>query len=47
MTGIWLANLPKQEVEEAHERYRKAWTLLADAVEASRQPAGVRAAAAW
>jgi hypothetical protein len=29
------------------ERYRRAWTLLVDAVEAARQPAGMRAAAAW
>ncbi len=31
-------------VDEAH---RKAWTLLTDAVEASRHPAGLRTAAAW
>lgn len=29
------------------ERSCKAWTLLIDAVEASRRPAGMRAAAAW
>jgi len=29
------------------EPHRKAWALLVDAVEASRRPAGLRAAAAW
>jgi hypothetical protein len=29
------------------ERHRKAWTLLVEAVEVSRRPAGMRTAAAW
>ena len=49
--GRWYIEFGKMLVGEAwvpvNEPARKAWTLLVDAVEASRRPAGMRAAAAW
>ena len=49
--GRWFIQFARVLVDGAwvtvDERQRGAWTLLIDAVEASRQPAGLRAAAAW
>ena len=49
--GRWFLQFAKVLVDGAwlavNERQRGAWTLLLEAVEASRQPAGLRAAAAW
>ena len=49
--GRWFIEFGRVLAGEAwvpvDERYREAWTLLVDAVEASRRPAGLRAAAAW
>ena len=49
--GRWFVQFAKVLVDGAwvpvNERQRGAWALLLDAVEASRQPAGLRTAAAW
>ena len=49
--GRWYVEFGKMLAGDAwvpvDECYRKAWTLLVDAIEVSRRPAGVRAAAAW
>ena len=49
--GRWYIEFGKTLAGDAwvpvDEPHRKAWTLLIDAVEASRHPAGLRTAAAW
>ncbi|MEJ0035086.1 MAG: hypothetical protein WDO68_03200 [Gammaproteobacteria bacterium] len=49
--GRWYIEFGKMLAGDAwvsvDEPSRKAWTLLVEAVEASRQPAGMRTAAAW
>jgi hypothetical protein len=49
--GRWYIEFGKKLVGDTwhsvDERHRGAWTLLIEAVEASRRPAGMRAAAAW
>jgi hypothetical protein len=49
--GRWYIDFGKKLVGDTwvsvDERHRAAWTLLIEAVEASRQPAGMRTAAAW
>jgi len=49
--GRWFVQFARVLVDGAwvavNERQRGAWALLLEAVEASREPAGLRAAAAW